>query len=397
MHLLAVFFLLLAQGRAVSAEPLWSGYYENQLSGEWRKGALSLLDYNKLRVDLESGVGEEASVTADFIYRTFHGTVEVDPFLFLPAGVAFEVPDSSRPYYRYRFVDETELDNAYLSVSRGRLTFRLGKQQLPWGTGYAWNPTDVLNKKNALDPTYEKPGINAVRFSLDFGSAGELDAVFLPGEDFRASGKVVRLSERLGGFDFSLTAGRIKETGNDYAALGGWVRTRTLLGGDFSGQVLGVGVWGEGAWNGVSMAGGTPRELGREVGRDFDELLLGADYTLENGFYAMIEYFRYGPGETRKENYSFQDWMSFVESEAEGLGRDYAFVGGSYPAGRLLELSGYFLANLNDRSGVALPWINYSVSDAAELDLVFLFPFGSSGSEYGQFSNGGFLRLRVYY
>jgi hypothetical protein len=130
---------------------------------------------------------------------------------------------------------------------------------------------------------------------------------------------------------------------------------------------------------------------------DYDQYVWGMDYTFHNGLYFMLEYFRNNAGEANQESYTFQDWMSFLGGETEGLGRDYAFFGQRYPLARLLEWATYAIGNLSDRSGMVLPWCTYSLSDDAEVQAVLLIPFGEAGSEYGQMSSGGFVRLRAYF
>ncbi len=68
----------------------------------------------------------------------------------------------------YVYPDEKEaefyVDNAYFQVASGPFIAYFGKQRLKWGTGYTWNPTDVLQpQKNALEPTEDLEGIYAVR------------------------------------------------------------------------------------------------------------------------------------------------------------------------------------------------------------------------------------------
>ncbi len=56
-------------------------------------------------------------------------------------------------YYENRFFPQEIKDEfIFLDYNKLRLNIRVGKQQLPWGTGYAWNPTDIFNAKDILDP-----------------------------------------------------------------------------------------------------------------------------------------------------------------------------------------------------------------------------------------------------
>jgi hypothetical protein len=72
-------------------------------------------------------------------------------------------------------LDEMYLDNIYLRTSFQLFDFTIGKQPISLGTGYAWNPLDIFNRKDLIDPTYEQAGINALRMEipvLDGGNSG---------------------------------------------------------------------------------------------------------------------------------------------------------------------------------------------------------------------------------
>jgi len=75
------------------------------------------------------------------------------------------------------FSDRTFLDNAYLKLSLKAFDLTVGKQQISLGTGYVWNPTDVFNIKDPLDPTYEQPGHNALRVDVALGNNTTLTAL----------------------------------------------------------------------------------------------------------------------------------------------------------------------------------------------------------------------------
>ncbi len=50
--------------------------------------------------------------------------------------------------------------------------FRLGKQNLVWGTGLLWVPTDLINidKKNILDPSQVRQGSYGLKMTIPFGT-----------------------------------------------------------------------------------------------------------------------------------------------------------------------------------------------------------------------------------
>jgi len=63
------------------------------------------------------------------------------------------------------------IDNAYFSYTNGDFVLYTGKQRIKWGTGYAWNPSDLLQPtKDILEPGRYLEGIYALRmeYSNDF-------------------------------------------------------------------------------------------------------------------------------------------------------------------------------------------------------------------------------------
>ena len=369
-----------------------TGYYENQFSPQELNDRIVLQDYNKLRLDLSVDIGENVSFDADYIFRIFHGATEFNLFDFIPGGVVLSYAesrqnsvDSLRPDFDFTLEDENFLDNAYVTVYFEHLTLRVGKQQLPWGAGYTWNPTDIFNEKNALDPIYEKVGVNAFKLEVPFRSEGMATAILGVGDEWKTSTKGIKVKEHAKGFDYSVCFVEKLWEGFDYLLDCDFSEKRRLVGGDFSGQLLGLGVWGEGAYNTM------------EDSKDFGQYLLGADYTFESGLYLIGEYYKNELGQTDKSQYDFNDWIRLLGAEGENLGQDYLFLGQSYPLAELWNWSNYVIFNLNDKSGVIFPWFDYSLNDNTEVIFVGYLPFGECETEFGEFGVGGFARIRVYF
>lgn len=370
----------------------FTGYFENQFYPRELKDEVVLQDYNKLRLDLSAEAGENVTFNGDYIYRIFHGATRLNILDLIPDRVVSEYAvsqgttvDSLRPLFEIELEDENFLDNAYVTLYFERVNIRIGKQQLPWGTGYTWNPTDIFNVKNALDPTYEKEGVNAFKVELPYAIEGMVTAILGIDENLGSSTKALKGKHHILGFDLSLNFVEKEQGGFDYTTSEELSEKRRLFGVDFSGQLLGLGVWGEGAYNVM------------EDSEDFGQYLLGADYTLENGLYLMGEYYKNGLGKTEKEHYDFNDWMRLLGDEGENLGKDYLFLGERYPISELWTWANYLVINLNDESGVFFPWFDYSLGDNTELTFVGYLPFGTRGTEFGEFGTGGFARLRVYF
>ncbi|MFQ5752140.1 MAG: hypothetical protein ACE5HI_09105 [bacterium] len=378
---------------SLSAQELQlSGYYENQFFPQELNNKLILQDYNKIRLDLSAEIGDNITFNGDYIYRVFHGKTTFNAFDFVPESVVQEISnlvqtpvDSLRSLFDFQIENENFLDNAYVTFYSRRLNVRVGKQQLPWGTGYTWNPTDIFNEKNLLDPTYEKVGVNAFKLEIPFGSEGMVTGIFGIGEDMTSSTKALKIKQHAHGYDFSASYVEKEQAGFDYMLALKTAEKRRLVGGDFSGQLFGLGVWGEGAYNFL------------ESSADFGQYLLGLDYTFESELYLIGEYYRNELGKSNKGEYTFNDWMRLLSAEGENLGQDYLFLGQRYPITELWNWANYLLFNLNDKSGIFFPWFDYSLNDNTELMFVGYLPFGGKESEFGEFGMGGFARVRVYF
>ena len=247
------------------------------------------------------------------------------------------------------------------------------------------NPTDIFNAKNLLDPAYEKVGVNAFKLEIPFGKEGMLTGVVCIDDEWETSTKAVKVKNHLRGYDLSVSSVEKTQTSFDYINFLSLSEKRRLWGGDFSGEMLGLGVWAEGAYNIM------------EISEDFGQYLVGTDYTFENGLYFMGEYYRNGLGKSEKDEYDFNDWLRLLSSKGENLGQDYIYAGEMYPVTELLSWSNYLILNINDKSGMLFPWFDYSLNDNTEIILVGYIPFGENRTEFGEFGRGGFVRVRVYF
>jgi hypothetical protein len=370
----------------------FSGHFENQFYPQELNDELILQDYSKLRLDLSAEVSENVSFSGDYIYQIYHGQTKFNAFDFIPERVVqryaedMQTPaDSLRPQFDFETEDEDFLDNAYVTMYFQYADVRVGKQQLPWGTGYTWNPTDVFNDKNILDPTYEKTGVNALKIEVPFGNEGMLTGILSIDDEWETSTKALKIKQHFFGFDLSGSFVEKNQGGFDYLSFEQTGEQRNLFGGDFSGELLGLGVWGEGAYNQM------------EESDDFGQYLIGIDYTFASEFYLMGEYYKNELGESNADRYDMNDWMRLLDADGINLGQDYVFVGQRYPITELWNWSNYFLMNLNDESGIVYPWFDYSLNDNTELHFVGLIPFGDKDTEFGAFGYGGFARVRVYF
>jgi hypothetical protein len=363
------------------------GYFEPQYMGLYKDENYYQIHSNKLRVDLKSKAVENTEIGANLIYLLNFGKKSWNILDFLPERVTYDIPIELYPLFQFTYRDTFYLDNVYARLSFSRFAITIGKQQISLGTGYFSNPTDVLNVKDALDPTYEQPGHNAVRMDLYLGTRLSLMALYSPIEmDWGNSGKLVRMKAGLGHFDFSVLFNEMQYETTDFYTFQTERQLRRYIGLTFVGELLGFGVWGEGAYNFF------------ESDDDFYEFIVGADYTFESGLYTLIEYHRNSLAKANYEEYNLNDWMRFFVGEIKTIARDqlYGFI--QYPLTDLIAIGTSTIISVSDRSAAFVPTIYYSLFENVELTLMMNFYIGDEEKVYNSnLGNGGFLRANIYF
>ena len=232
------------------------GYFESTLMGAKIQDEFNQLHTNKLRIDLKANLSEKITFGANFDYITYHGKTKWNILDFLSSDVTSSIPDSMMGFYLIPFSERSFLDNAYIKMAFKRFDLTVGKQQISLGTGYVWNPTDVFNIKDPLDPTYEQPGHNAIRVDVPIGSNYTFTTLYSPDDEWKNSAKLIQFKGRISHFDYSLIAIEKLWRFHDYTQFDfanmnflELPEKRQLLGGSTAGELLGIGVWSEYGYN----------------------------------------------------------------------------------------------------------------------------------------------------
>jgi hypothetical protein len=365
------------------------------------------MDTNKLRVDLSVKPLPGFSADADVVIRTFHGSTTYHLADILPERFGRDIAELEAidpSLAEYRMDSDIFLDNAYLTAEFWRLRLRVGKQQIRFGSGYLWNPTDPFNKKDLLDPTYEKVGVTCLRLQLFLPGEGLLEAYALPGpdlDDFHLEDAALAFRARVAveRWVFATTYA----TFNDVAGVDMWVSDpadllvrsrRHMLGFEFTGELGGMGVWGEVAFN-VMERGSWDRLLA--IGRpDWIEALGGLSYTFRGGTMIMAEYLYDSRGGEGPDSYTLWQWLSYLDQTVRTLGRHHVTATIEVPAARIhttFSLTG--IVNVEDPSFVLNPWIRFDWNQYLALMLYGAFTWGGApGNELGSMGQGAYVRLR---
>lgn len=361
------------------------GYFEPQYTGIYKDNEYFQFQSNKLRVDLKSTAIDNVEIGADVIFLLFFGKKSWNILDFLPDQVTAPIPPEIYPAFQLAYQDSFYLDNVYARISNYRYALVVGKQQISLGTGYFANPTDVFNVKDALDPTYEQPGHDALRGDIYMGRFN-FTAMYTPLEpDWKNSGKLLRLKTGIGHFDFSFLGYEFQHTTTDFFTFEQTQQRRRMLGADFVGEIFGLGVWGEGAYNFIEED-------------NFHEFLLGTDYTFESGLYTMLEYHHNSLGKSDYNEYDLNDWMRFFVGEIKTISRDQIYGLIHYPITDLMLIGASTIFSISDRSIAIVPMIYYSIFENIDLTLMFNLYLGKEGKVFGSaLGSGGFLRAQIYF
>lgn len=387
--------LLLCMSKPLSAQNNVElfGYLESQLMGAQIKNSFIQLQSNKLRIDLKADVSDNVSFGANFDYITYHGKTQWNILEYLPDRVTSEAPPELADYYVLPFDDRIFLDNAYLRLSFKYGDVIMGKQQISLGTGYAWNPTDLFNTKDLLDPTYEQPGHNALRLDVPLGTMYSVTALYAVGDEWKNSDKMLRFKGRISHFDYSIIGVEKTWTFHDYTLLDSinqyflsFPEKRRMVGATTAGELLGLGVWAEYAYNKMDYT------------KNFYELVVGGDYTFDFQTYIMLEFYRNTLGKTDYKQYILNDWMRLLAAELKAISRDqlYGFI--QHPVTDLMYLGLSTIFSISDKSLALVPMLNYNIFENVELLAYLNFYLGKEGTAYASnMGNGGLVRARFYF
>ncbi len=363
-----------------------TGYVEHTLQIDYTSAAKEqLIDASKLRLDFANASVGGLEFRANINLIVNHGTVEYDLNGYLPDAVLADLAAAGVPPVFEMERERTYLDNAFISWDIGSARIRAGKQQLSWGPAYSFNPTDLFHRKNILDPTYEKEGVTALRFDYTWGVGGRVAAIAAPRDNLGTTGYALRLGTHVGsiGYDVAITLHQVNDsTSLDAATFAPVTQRRRAAGLEFSGQLLGMGVWMEGNYNSM------------EFEENFTRAAFGFDYTFGGGLYVMTEGLYNGRAEPESP-YPTHDWLANLMF-GEPVGQWWILGGLRKELSELAQGSMYVFTS-PDGSAMLNPRLDVSIAQNADL---VVFGGITVGKEDGIFPAGLYsmiARATVYF
>ena len=357
------------------------GYYESEYNHIQLTNKSYNFGYNKLRIDLESRPSDQVMIAGNINFQLPYGKTEWDFFDFIPVDTV-EFNGEEITSLPKSLINEVYLDNIYLRTSFSKFDFTIGRQPLSLGTGYAWNPLDIFNRKDLIDPTYEQLGVNALRIEIPVATNSILDIILEPDSIWNMSSKMIQLKSHLGSFDFSLNGANqyhVIPDGDshyisDYVIFGG---------GSFVGEFWEFGLWGETIWS-----------LDTDI--NFGEVVFGMDHTFNNGLYLMTEYFHNSLG-TEKNEVIFDHYLYSFSGETHSLMQKYIFAMGMYNITDYISANLISFGNLDDESFILAPQLNWDAFEDVTVGVWASQSFGENDTEFGIQDLAIRFRMQAYF
>ena len=388
------------------------GYIENTTNIEYVKEPEQtiLLNAGRARLNLSGKPDPAFDVGLGLVGTLNSGETELSLANYLPDSLQEQILPEAESLFWYEIgEEELYLQEAFGSFYSEHFRLRIGRHKFYSGTGYAYNPIDLFNTKDPLDPSYETDGIDALLLSLELPHQTELQGVLRFGDDFENTDYLARLKSSLRGWDLALQYSYSLKSRTDWetlnseeallalaqgASFDNFVREFRwhLIGGEFSGELFGWAIYGEGGYVFVDALG----ELGtlEDAAQDHERLLLGLDHTFDSQVYLLLEFLRLGQGRIDSADIRLNDRMGYLSGELLSIDRDTVFSGISYPIGDLSEFSFYTIIGCSEPSAILNPWLIYDLRPGLKLSFSANIPVGDEESQNGKAGPAGFMRLK---
>ncbi len=264
------------------------------------------------------------------------------------------------------------LSRGYLDFSPNSLvSLRLGKQRLAWGTGYAWNPVNILDEpRNALTDNDDPEGITALRTDLYLGPV-TTQIIIKPSASWESSDRAIRFKVSPAGFDlaYGLIGNNAGQTDHIF---------------DFAYSFSGIGIRGEAFYQAEGNW--------RNDKKDILNYLVGVDYNFPGGYYLALEYYH--------NDSAFKDipeLLTYIAANSldpitanglitnlsnnGGIVRDHLFLRAMKTIGENFNTQLVFIYNPADQSVVVQPQLEYTWRQNTTLFCKLLYLNGGLNSE----------------
>ena len=242
------------------------------------------------------------------------------------------------------------LPRAFLTFETDLWTIVVGRQRIAWGTGFIWNPTDLLNPINPLAiERAERSATNALYVSQAIGELSQAELAVTYNDD--RPNFAIRFGSNWGNYDFSVLIGRFD--------------LKKTVGGDFAGYIGGAGFRGE-----LSITDPDSSEQPNLV-----RAVLNADYNFPYQIYGLIE--------VHYSNQKLQTNPALKNSVANDNSNVLMAIMLSKSISPPLNLNLLSLFDLKDSGAMIGPTLSFSPFDQTEFILGAYLFWGDAKSQFG--------------
>lgn len=257
-------------------------------------------------------------------------------------------------FYEHRFY------RLSLTYASDVMSLEVGRQQIPWGVGHFFTPTDVFNPFNPTQVELkERYGVDALNIILNDVKSFKTQLIFTPsGKELHPQRYLAKISKDLKGYEVSVLGGRVSR---DH-----------VMGFDVSGNIKDFAVRGEFLY----------REA--QLEKDFIKFTVNADYNFPYNIYALLEYHYNGQGRGDPKDYQVD---RLIDGEIQQMGKNYVALSVGRDLTPLLRVENRTILNADDQSIFTRPEIQYEVQENMLLTGATQLFLGSNDEEFGQPKN----------
>ena len=255
---------------------------------------------------------------------------------------------------------EHRLYRASIAYESDAFDFEVGRQQIPWGVGHFFTPTDLFNPFNPTQiELEERDGVDAANLTVKNIKGLKTQFVYTPGgKQLHPQRYLARISKDVKGYEVGILGGRVKR---DYA-----------YGFDLQGNLKGSAIRGEFLY----------REARLE--KDFFKFTVNADYNFPHNIYGLLEYHFNGQGRLQPADYQ---WDRAIRGEIQQLGKNYLACLIGHDLTPLIRVENRFIYNLDDTSFFERPEIRYELMTNLLFTLGAQLYLGANNDEFGRPQN----------
>ncbi len=283
------------------------------------------------------------------------------------------------------------VDSLSLKIYGGPVDVTIGRQPIGLATNYIFTPNDFFHPfaSTAADREF-RPGVDAIRIDAMPSYLSQITAIVAMGYDENDQPAWERCA--------AILRGQMNIDSFDFSVLGGQLDRRYVFGGAFTGEVLGLGVRGEGN---ITF----PKD---DIDQWYGRFAVGFDKRWENTVQLALEYYYRGQGAEGPDDYLTQA-ATMTDFADPYLGRHFLGLSISGEATPLLVLQAVALMNVTDPSFYVTGAATYSLDDNIDMIATLGIPLGRKPgvqrpwrilprlrSEFGSYPYSASLLFRFY-